>query len=120
MTRLETTETGATDSAPPGLPSGPQVRSSQVASHARWLPVARDRAEKRFWYEPLLESGAVPDLVIRAGIRRLLRDRLREEDHGSAEANRAHLLDFVCKMKRSPVALRTDSPNAQHYLLTHR
>ncbi len=84
-------------------------------SHARWLPAARDRAEKRFWYEPLLESGVVPDAVIRAAIRRMLRDRLREEDRGSAEANRARLLAFVDEMKRSPIALRADSANAQHY-----
>ena len=88
---------------------------SQIPSHARWLPAAHDHAEKRFWYEPLLESGIVPDAVIRAAIRRMLRDRLREEDRGSAEANRAKLLAFVDEMKRSPIALRTDSANAQHY-----
>ena len=45
----------------------------------------------------------------------MLRDRLREEDRGSDEANRARLLAFVDEMKRSPIALRTDSANAQHY-----
>jgi cyclopropane-fatty-acyl-phospholipid synthase len=79
------------------------------------LPVARDKSEKRFWYEPLLESGMVPDAVIRAAIRRMLRDRLREGDRGSDEANRAKLLAFVDEMKRGPIALRTDSANAQHY-----
>jgi cyclopropane-fatty-acyl-phospholipid synthase len=89
--------------------------ASGAPSHARWLPVARDRAEQRFWYEPLLESGAVPDAVVRAAIRRMLRERLREEDRGSDEAHRAHLLAFVEEMKRSPIALRADSANAQHY-----
>jgi cyclopropane-fatty-acyl-phospholipid synthase len=88
---------------------------SSAPLHSRWLPAAKDRAEKRFWYEPLLESGVVPDVVIRAAIRRMLRDRLREEDRGSAEANRAGLLAFVEQMKSSPIALRTDSANAQHY-----
>jgi cyclopropane-fatty-acyl-phospholipid synthase len=91
------------------------IAARQAASHARWMPAAQDRIEKRFWYEPLLESGVVPDAVIRAAIRRMLRDRLREEDRGSAEANRARLLAFVEEMKRSPIALRTDSANAQHY-----
>jgi cyclopropane-fatty-acyl-phospholipid synthase len=88
---------------------------SSAPLHSRWLPAAKDRAEKRFWYEPLLESGVVPDVVIRAAIRRMLRDRLREEDRGSVEANRAALLAFVETMKSSPIALRTDSANAQHY-----
>ena len=89
--------------------------ASQAPSHSRWLPAAKDHAEKRFCYEPLLESGVVPDAVIRVAIRRMLRDRLREEDRGSEEANRAQLLAFVDEMKRSPIALRTDSANAQHY-----
>ena len=110
MTRLLTTASGSganAESAVAGAPSAP--------SHSRWLPAAKDRAEKRFWYEPLLESGVVPDALIRAAIRRMLRDRLREEDRGSGEANRAKLLAFVDEMKHSPIALRTDSANAQHY-----
>lgn len=114
MTRTETTAAanGATTQSPSVAAS--QV-SPQVPSHTPWLPTAQDRAEKRFWYEPLLESGIVPDAVVRAAIRRMLRDRLREEDRGSDEANRTRLLAFVDDMKRSPIALRTDSANAQHY-----
>jgi cyclopropane-fatty-acyl-phospholipid synthase len=85
------------------------------ASHANWLPSAQDKLEKRFWYEPLVESGLVPDALIRAAIRTMLRERLREEDRGSEEANRARLLAFAEEMKQSPIALRTDSANAQHY-----
>jgi cyclopropane-fatty-acyl-phospholipid synthase len=85
------------------------------ASHARWLPAAQERPEKRFWYESLLESGLVPDYVVRASIRRMLRERLQQEDRGSASANRAQLLSFVDQMRQSPIALRTDSANAQHY-----
>ena len=90
------------------------VETSQPA-HATWLPAAQAQPEERFWYEPLLESGVVPDAGIRFVIRRMLRDRLREEDRGSEPATRAHLLAFVEEMKRSPIALQTDSTNAQHY-----
>jgi cyclopropane-fatty-acyl-phospholipid synthase len=110
MTHIETPPTNAAVASQPTSTS-----TSQVPSHAPWLPAARDRAEKRFWYEPLLESGVVPDAVIRVAIRRMLRERLREEDRGSVEANRARVLAFVDEMKRSPIALRTDSANAQHY-----
>jgi cyclopropane-fatty-acyl-phospholipid synthase len=93
-------------------PSFPTVHEG---SHRAWLPAAQEKPEKRFWYESLLESGQVPDALIRYAIRRVLRERLREEDRGTPQANRAHLLAFVEEMKHSPTALRTDSANAQHY-----
>jgi cyclopropane-fatty-acyl-phospholipid synthase len=91
-----------------------QISSSQAA-HAKWLDVAQDKPEKRFWYESLVESGLVPDFLIRAAIRMLLEGRLRKEDRGNEKANRAAKLAFVEEMKRSPIAVRTDSANAQHY-----
>lgn len=88
---------------------------STKATHARWLSSAQDKPEERFWYESLIESGLVPDFVIRAAIRQMLRARLRHEDRGSDEANRAAKLAFIEEMKSNPIALRTDSANAQHY-----
>jgi cyclopropane-fatty-acyl-phospholipid synthase len=87
----------------------------QPATHAKWLSSASERTEKHFWYESLIESGIVPDSVIRAAIRRMLRQRLAEEDAGSEVANRAKLSAFVAQMNNSDIALRTDSANAQHY-----
>jgi cyclopropane-fatty-acyl-phospholipid synthase len=86
-----------------------------MTSHVQWLPATQDQPEARFWYEPLVESGVVPDTVLRMAIRRMLRGRLREEDRGCAAANRAALEAFVAEMKQSPIALRTESANAQHY-----
>ena len=84
-------------------------------AHAKWLPAAAERPGKRFWYEPLVESGLVPDALIRAAIRRMLRDRLSEEARGSESANRARVLAFADEMRQAPIALRTESANAQHY-----
>jgi len=89
--------------------------TSNQAAHAKWLGAAQDQPEKSFWYEPLIESGLIPDFVIRAAIRKMLKERLKEEDRGSEDANRAAKLAFVEEMKRNPIALRTDSANAQHY-----
>lgn len=88
---------------------------ASAPTHANWLAAAQDKPEKRFWYETLLEKGLVPDRVIRAAIRRMLRERLREEDGGNEAANRAKLRKFVEEMRKSPIALRTESANAQHY-----
>ena len=63
----------------------------------------------------LLEKNLLPDWLIRTGIRRLLRERLGEENRGSAEAQQAHLLKLVAELRRSPIAIETQAANEQHY-----
>ena len=63
----------------------------------------------------LLDRGMVPDTLVRMGIRRLLRQRLREEDRGSPEANQQAVLDWVDGLRDSPIAIHTDAANEQHY-----
>jgi cyclopropane-fatty-acyl-phospholipid synthase len=63
----------------------------------------------------LLESGVLPDWLIRAGIRRNLRTRLRDEDAGSAEANLARKQAWIATLKASPIAIDTRAANDQHY-----
>lgn len=65
--------------------------------------------------ETLLENDVLPDSVIRAGIRLLLRERLREEDSGNPERQRARRLRFVEELRASPVAVETKAANEQHY-----
>ena len=65
----------------------------------------------------LLESGHVPDWLIRLRIRALLADRLREEDRGDPEVQQAHLSRFVAALRESPIAIHTVDANEQHYEL---
>lgn len=65
--------------------------------------------------DTLLAHGLLPDSVVRAGIRRLLRQRLREEDRGTEEAQQAHLEAHVAALRKAPIALHTRDANAQHY-----
>jgi len=67
------------------------------------------------WYEKLIDAGRVPDAVLRLGIRKLLSDRLREEDMGDVEAQRERLAAFIAELKRSPIAIHTTEANQQHY-----
>jgi cyclopropane-fatty-acyl-phospholipid synthase len=62
-----------------------------------------------------IEQGLVPDGVIRAGIRRLARQRLAEIRADDAEAAADRLEAFVAEMQRSPVALVPEKANEQHY-----
>ncbi|MBL8190125.1 MAG: class I SAM-dependent methyltransferase [Acidobacteria bacterium] len=59
----------------------------------------------------LLERDLVPDVLIRAGIRQLLRDRLRQL-HSSEQPTVA---DFAAMLRQSPIALNTAEANQQHY-----
>lgn len=63
----------------------------------------------------LLVRDVVPDPLIRFGIRRLLRQRLAEEDRGEAGANLARKMEIVGELGRSPIAIETAAANAQHY-----
>jgi len=67
------------------------------------------------WSERLIgwsEEGRLPDPLLRAGIRQLLRQRLRQEERQAAAGG---LDRFVREMDRSPVALATRRANEQHY-----
>ena len=62
-----------------------------------------------------VEQGLVPDAVIRAGIRRLVKDRL-EEIKGDNAAAASNLKDtFIRDMNAAPIALVPDLANQQHY-----
>jgi cyclopropane-fatty-acyl-phospholipid synthase len=60
----------------------------------------------------LLEKDLLPDWLIRLGIRRLLRQRLREEEHPSPAAR---LRQFAEELRRQPIAIGTAESKEQHY-----
>jgi cyclopropane-fatty-acyl-phospholipid synthase len=77
--------------------------------------MARFSDESSSFIDRLLERNLMPNSLIRFGIRRLLTQRLCEENKGSVDAQQKHLLAFVDELKRSPIAIETHAANAQHY-----
>jgi cyclopropane-fatty-acyl-phospholipid synthase len=67
------------------------------------------------WLDPWLGRDVFPDWLIRVGIRRLLRQRLREERRGGVEAQQERLSRLVAELRRSPIAIHVEAANAQHY-----
>ncbi len=63
----------------------------------------------------LLEKNILPDFLIRIGIRRLLRQRLRDERMNDPEAQQHRLMSFVNELRNSPIAVDTQAANEQHY-----
>lgn len=62
-----------------------------------------------------VEQGLVPDAFIRAGIRRLCEQRLREIGAGDAERSAAAAESFVAEMEAAELAPVPHLANEQHY-----
>lgn len=62
-----------------------------------------------------VEQGYVPDSVIRAGIRRLIKERLGEIAAGDAASAMGIASDFVDGLRGAPLALVPEKANEQHY-----
>ena len=67
------------------------------------------------WYDKLIEQNKVPDFLLRKGIRKLLKQRLDDENKGDVEAQQAHLMGLIDQLKASPIAINTADANQQHY-----
>lgn len=67
------------------------------------------------WLNTLLEKNKLPDSVVRIGIRRLLKQRLQEENKGNTGAQQEHLMNLIQELKNSPIAIETEAANTQHY-----
>jgi len=66
-------------------------------------------------YTKWLERNLVPDWLIRVGIQKLLTGRLREESQGGPEAQAERLMRLAGSLRSSPIAIRTEAANQQHY-----
>ncbi len=67
------------------------------------------------WYQSLLEKNYIPDFLIRIGIRKLLKQRLIDEQHATSDLQKKALLNLVNELKQSPIAVETKAANEQHY-----
>jgi cyclopropane-fatty-acyl-phospholipid synthase len=63
----------------------------------------------------LLERDVLPDWLIRLGIRRLIGARLAAETRGTPEERQRRFLDFLARLRASPIAVNTADANEQHY-----
>jgi cyclopropane-fatty-acyl-phospholipid synthase len=64
------------------------------------------------WTLNLAENGWLPDLVVKAGIRRLLRERI-----SSINSDPCLAAELIRQMRESPIAIETETANDQHYEL---
>ncbi len=62
-----------------------------------------------------MERGFVPDVLIRAGIRKLCSERLKSLDQKSLELRQNFSNAYIDLLKSSPIAVHTEAANQQHY-----
>ncbi len=65
----------------------------------------------------LIERNLLPDPVLRFGIRKLLRERLRETVVPDPVERQERLSRFIEELDKAPVAVETEAANEQHYEL---
>ncbi len=65
--------------------------------------------------DTLVDGGLLPDALIRMGIRRLLRQRLADENAGGPDATWERQRALWARMEASPIAEQTSAANEQHY-----
>ena len=67
--------------------------------------------------DKLLAGGKVPDFLLRKGIRRLIKKRIKKQNKLSVEERFEYLNHFIKELKKQPIAVETKAANEQHYEL---
>jgi cyclopropane-fatty-acyl-phospholipid synthase len=67
------------------------------------------------WIMRLVETGVVPDWLVRVGVRIMLALGLRRRHRASPDEREKDRRALIAKLRRSPIAVHTDDPNRQHY-----
>ena len=62
-----------------------------------------------------VEQGLVPDIIARAGMRRLIRSRLQAPESVDQERRSEAFARFLGELRASPIAVNTADANVQHY-----
>ena len=84
--------------------------------------IAESKTENRSASLPLVdrlidwaELGKLPDFLLRYGIRRLCRQRLKDEYIHDPARQQQQFQSLIDSLRSSPIAIETDAANAQHY-----
>ncbi|UCC63658.1 MAG: class I SAM-dependent methyltransferase [Anaerolineae bacterium] len=67
------------------------------------------------WYLRATQTNLVPDWLIRAVLRVSLSSNLRRRHRATIEERADQRRALIDKLRQSPIAIRTDDPNRQHY-----
>ena len=90
-----------------------RIMGSETKSAASAHGEAEPPGER--WLSALVDSGWLPDGLLRWGIRRNCAARLREAAAGGEAEQQERRLRLIREITAGPIAIRTEAANAQHY-----
>lgn len=65
--------------------------------------------------DAVVDRGWLPDVLLRAAIRRIVARRLREQDAGGIDEQSRRFTALLRELEHSPIAMATEEANQQHY-----
>lgn len=77
--------------------------------------VSASRHDLGVTVESLLDRNLLPDWLIRAGIRRIVAGRLREQEEGGIDAQSSRFAAVLDALRSSSIAVSPEAANQQHY-----
>jgi cyclopropane-fatty-acyl-phospholipid synthase len=84
----------------------------------KWVPLEYQKYfNLQNVYEPLIDFGVVPDILLRHGVRQLLRYRIKLLSFPNLTEQDEAKMSYVESIKSQVIALSTDEANEQHYQL---
>lgn len=81
------------------------------------MPAAEPVSPRDGWLIQSCERGWLPDGLVRAGMRSLMRQRLRDEGLHNGELRSWRFNALLDDLRTGPIAIETDAANTQHYEL---
>lgn len=88
-----------------------------TASDTSTLPSGGTAPSDSDWLIRSCERGWIPDALVRAGMRKLMRQRLVDEGAFDGELRSRRFNRLLEELRASPIAIETDAANTQHYEL---
>jgi cyclopropane-fatty-acyl-phospholipid synthase len=61
--------------------------------------------------DKILAKGRVPDFLLRRGIRRVIKKRIKKQNQIGIEARFNYLKSFIENLKTQPIAVQTEAAN---------
>ncbi|GAA95204.1 uncharacterized protein L969DRAFT_92068 [Mixia osmundae IAM 14324] len=62
-----------------------------------------------------IDAGLIPDFILRPAVRTLSRQRIKEIERGTIQANHEAKMAFVESLRSRPIAIEQSKANEQHY-----
>ena len=97
------------------IPNEANKTMTEITTQPQRSDATSVREPADHWLIRCAENGWLPDAVVRAGMRSLIRRRLDDESMPDVHRRREKIDTLVTELRSSPIAIDTHAANTQHY-----